>query len=96
LDSSSEVMGKASFKDTIDAWISSTAIHARRRANEMEEVIETLRTAGVDPIMSMATKQVYEKIADLGLDKVFQGQIPESFHRVLEKVNEHKSSPRGD
>ena len=96
LDSSSEVMGKASFRDTIDAWISSTAIHARRRANEMEEVIETLRTAGIDPIMSMATKQVYEKIADLGLDKAFQGQIPESFHRVLEKVNEHKSPPRGD
>jgi 3-hydroxyisobutyrate dehydrogenase-like beta-hydroxyacid dehydrogenase len=96
LDSSSEVMGKASFRDVIDAWISSTAIHARRRANEMEEVVSTLRTAGIDPIMSIATKQVFEKIADLGLDKVFQGQIPDSFHRVLEIANEHKSPPRGD
>lgn len=95
LDSSSEVMGRASFKDTIDAWICSTAIHGRRRAKEMEEAIETLRNAGVNPIMSLGTKQIFEEIADLELEKVFQGRIPESFHRVLEKVNGHKSPRRG-
>ena len=90
LDSSSEVMGKASFRDTVDAWISSTAIHARRRAKEMEEAIETLRNAGVNPIMSTATKEILEEIADLGLEKVFEGEIPESFHAVLKKVTEYK------
>lgn len=93
LESSSEVMGKASFRDTVDAWISSTAIHARRRASEMQEAIDTLRNAGINPIMSTGTKQIFEEIAALGLEKVFQGQIPDSFHRVLEKADEYKSSP---
>jgi 3-hydroxyisobutyrate dehydrogenase-like beta-hydroxyacid dehydrogenase len=92
LESSSEVMGRMSFRDTMDAWISSTAIHARRRANEMQEVIETLNSAGINPIMSVGTKQVFEEIAALGLDKVFQGKIPDSFHRVLEKVRGQEPS----
>jgi len=94
LASCSEVMEKASFKDTIDAWISSTAIHARRRSKEMEEAIETLKEEGINPVMSMATKQVLEEIAELGLEKVYQGQIPDSFHRVLEKAGEHERARR--
>lgn len=94
LDSASEVMSKASFKDTVSNWLASTAIHARRRAKEMEEAIETLENAGINPIMSMGTKEIFEEIADLGLDKDFRGQIPDSFYRILEKIAKHASSTR--
>jgi 3-hydroxyisobutyrate dehydrogenase-like beta-hydroxyacid dehydrogenase len=95
LESASEVMSKASFKDILSNWIASTAIHARRRAKEMEEAIETLEKAGIDPVMSTGTKKIFEEIAGFQLDKVFKGKIPDSFHKVLEKIG-YQSSSRED
>ena len=96
LDSASEVMSRESFKKIMGDWLASTAIHARRRAKEMEEAIETLDKAGINPIMSIGTKEVFEEIAGLGLDEVFQGQIPDSFHRILEAIAKRASSDRID
>lgn len=92
LESASEVMSKASFKDIINNWLASTAIHARRRAKEMEEAIETLENAGVNPVMSIGTKEIFEEIASFGLDEIFQGQTPDSFQRVLGEISKNKSS----
>lgn len=96
LESASEVMSKASFKDILSNWIASTAIHARRRAKEMEEAIETLEKAGIDPVMSIGTKKIFEEIASFQLDEFFKGQIPDSYHKVLEKIARHLSSSRKD
>ncbi|MFC1817147.1 DUF1932 domain-containing protein [Thermodesulfobacteriota bacterium] len=86
-ESASEVMSRSSFKETAENWLASTAIHARRRAKEMEEVIETLEALGIHPVMSLGTKKIFEEIADFNLDKVFQGQIPESFSKFIEAIN---------
>ncbi|OGP69048.1 MAG: hypothetical protein A2169_11550 [Deltaproteobacteria bacterium RBG_13_47_9] len=86
LESASEVMSKTSFKETLSNWIASTAIHARRRAKEMEEAIETLETVGVKPIMSVGTKEIFEEIAGLGLNEIFEGQIPDSYHKIFEEM----------
>jgi len=86
LESASEVMSKASFKDTINNWLASMPIHARRRAKEMEEAIETLENAGIDPVMSMGTKKIFEEIADLGLDEISQGKTPDSYRILFEKI----------
>jgi 3-hydroxyisobutyrate dehydrogenase-like beta-hydroxyacid dehydrogenase len=96
LESASEAMSKASFKDILSNWIASTAIHARRRAKEMEEAIETLEKAGIDPVMSIGTKKIFEEIASFHLDEIFKGEIPDSFHKVLEKINKSKLFPSGD
>jgi 3-hydroxyisobutyrate dehydrogenase-like beta-hydroxyacid dehydrogenase len=94
-ESASETMAKASFKDTVGNWLASTAIHARRRAKEMDEAIETLEAAGVNPIMSVGIKEIFEEIASFGLDEIFEGQTPGSFHKVLEKIAEHiESKPK--
>jgi 3-hydroxyisobutyrate dehydrogenase-like beta-hydroxyacid dehydrogenase len=87
LESASEVMSKASFKDTVNNWLSSTAIHAERRAKEMEEAIETMEALGFHPVMSVGTKKIFEEIAGFDLDELFQGKIPDSFNKVLEKIN---------
>jgi len=40
-----------------DYLISRAAEHGKRRANEMREVAETLASAGIDPLMSLATAE---------------------------------------
>lgn len=92
LESASEVMSRASFKDTVNNWLSSTAIHAKRRADEMDEAIETMEALGFDPVMSIGTKKVFEEIAGFRLDEVFQGRIPDSFDKVLKKITALSSS----
>jgi len=96
LDSASEVIARESLKGFIGDSITSTAIHAKRRAKEMEEAIETLDNVGINPVMSIGTKEIFEEIASLGLDEIFQGQVPDSFHKVLEIIAERISSDRGD
>ncbi len=92
LASASEVLAKAPFSQTVGNWVSSTAIHARRRSREMDEAVETLEDSGVDPIMTKAAKKVFEEIADYGLEGAFGGEIPESYRRVLEEIRNRKES----
>ncbi len=96
LESASEVMSKASFKETVNNWLSSTAIHAERRAKEMEEAIETMEALGFNPVMSVGTKKIFEEIAGFELEELFQGKIPDSFDKVLEKINKLPSAPSLD
>lgn len=57
-------------------------VHGERRAREMEEVAETLRASGVDPIMAEATVKRMDWSAKLGLKKLFGGEPPAT-HRVF-------------
>ena len=57
-------------------------VHGERRAREMEEVAETLRSGGVDPIMAEATVRRMDWSAQLGLKKLFHGEAPPS-HRAF-------------
>ncbi len=82
LESVSEAMSKGSFKDVVGGWLASTAIHAKRGAGQMAEVIETLETVGVNPVMSTGTKNILEEIASLKLDVVLEGQISGSLEFI--------------
>ena len=75
-DSTSESMAKGSFKDIVGGWLASSAIHAKRRAGEMAEAIETLEAAGVRPVMASGAREIFEEIAELKLEEVFQGKVP--------------------
>lgn len=85
LDSASEALSKASFKDTVSRWLASMAIHAGRRAGEMEEAMEVLEAEGIRPVMSEATRDIFKEIADLELDKSLDGKIPDSFYPLLKR-----------
>lgn len=63
-------------------------VHGERRAREMEEVAETLRSGGVDPIMAEATVRRMEWSAQLGLKKLFGGEAPATHREFAEKVAE--------
>ena len=63
-------------------------VHGERRAREMEEVVETLRSSGVDPIMAEATARRMDWSAKLGLKQHFHGEPPANYREFLDAVAE--------
>jgi 3-hydroxyisobutyrate dehydrogenase-like beta-hydroxyacid dehydrogenase len=61
-------------------------MHGERRAREMEEVAETLRSAGVEPIMAEATVRRMDWSAQMGLKARFGGKDPKSYQEFAEVV----------
>ena len=66
-----------------DYNINRLVVHGERRAREMEEVAETLRHAGVDPIMAEATARRQDWGATLGLKEHFPPEGPRTAGEVL-------------
>lgn len=63
-------------------------VHGERRAREMEEVAETLRAIGVEPIMAEATARRQDWSAKLGLRQRFGPDGPRSYAEVLAVLDE--------
>lgn len=62
-------------------------VHGERRAREMEEVAETLRAIGVEPIMAEATARRQDWSALLNLRAEFGPAGPSAYADVLEVLN---------
>jgi 3-hydroxyisobutyrate dehydrogenase len=69
-------------------------MHGERRAREMEEVAETLRSAGVDPIMAEATVRRMDWSAQMNLKARFNGKDPASYQEFAEVVSEIATSSK--
>ncbi|MCI0487756.1 MAG: DUF1932 domain-containing protein [Blastocatellia bacterium] len=69
-----------------DYMIGRVVEHGERRAREMEEVAETLRAAGVEPMMAEAIARRQEWGARLNLMETFEGRVPESYREVLRAI----------
>jgi 3-hydroxyisobutyrate dehydrogenase-like beta-hydroxyacid dehydrogenase len=72
------------FKKLADYMVGRVVVHGERRAREMEEVAETLRAIGVDPIMAEATVRRQEWAARLDLKSHFGPEWPRSDREVLD------------
>lgn len=68
------------WSDMATYMVGRVVVHGERRAREMEEVAETLRSIGVEPMMAEATARRMDWSAQLGLKKRFGGEAPAS-HR---------------
>lgn len=66
-----------------DYMVNRVVVHGERRAREMEEVSETLRSIGVEPIMAEATARRQEWSARLDLAGRFGPEGPKSYRDVL-------------
>ncbi len=66
-----------------DNLIGRTAIHGARRADEMDQVANTLRELDIDPFMASAAAKRIRWAVDQGLKDTFGDKAPESFHDVL-------------
>jgi 3-hydroxyisobutyrate dehydrogenase len=71
------------WKQLADYNINRLVVHGERRAREMEEVAETLRDAGVEPIMAAATARRQDWSAKVGLKEHFPPEGPTGAAEVL-------------
>lgn len=69
-----------------DYMVGRVVVHGERRAREMEEVAETLRAIGVEPIMAEATARRQQWSADLDLRSQFGPDGPRTAEEMVEAV----------
>jgi 3-hydroxyisobutyrate dehydrogenase-like beta-hydroxyacid dehydrogenase len=82
------------WKRLADYMVNRVAVHGERRAREMEEVAATLRSVGVEPIMSEAAARRQDWSAQLGLASHFGDAGPETYREVLEILSKVDNSYR--
>ena len=75
------------WKELADYSIGRVVVHGERRAREMEEVAETLRAIGIDPIMAEATARRQDWSAKLNLRVLFPPEGPATALDVIEALN---------
>jgi len=76
------------WKALADYTTGRVVVHGERRAREMEEVAETLRAIGVDPIMAEATARRQDWSAQIGLKSRFGPDGPRSYRDVLDALTQ--------
>ncbi|NLS06863.1 NAD(P)-dependent oxidoreductase [Rhizobium sp. P32RR-XVIII] len=86
----------ASIRDTITGGdflrnandlIARGVIHAERREHEMDEVIATLRSLGVDDTMSRAAKAKLAWCVEHRFKEHFRGKPPVDYHEIFSVLN---------
>jgi len=80
------------WKELADYTSGRVVVHGERRAREMEEVADTLRAIGVDPIMAEATAKRQDWSAQMGLRSKFGPGGPKTYREVLEAIREIEES----
>jgi len=79
------------WKKLADYVVGRVVVHGERRAREMEEVAETLRSSGVDPIMAEATARFQDWSARMDLKSHFGPEGPSGYREVL-KIMTNKTN----
>ncbi|HVG54017.1 MAG TPA: DUF1932 domain-containing protein [Vicinamibacterales bacterium] len=83
------------WKKLADYTAGRMVVHGERRAREMEEVAETLKAIGVEPLMAEATARRQDWSATLDLKSYFGPDGPGTYREVVELVARLMlSSPR--
>ncbi len=86
-DDITEFMSRKSFAAIGANWIQTHAIACERRYHEMLQVTETMRELGIEPILTDATVSFFKRSLTLEFAAAFP-EKPESFHRVVEHMEE--------
>jgi hypothetical protein len=77
--------------DSVGHSIAALPVHAGRRAEEMAELVATLRGQGLRPTMAPAVRRVLESIAALGLGAASEtGEREGDLRSTLELFHEHQ------
>ncbi len=66
--------------------VSRVVVHGERRAREMEEVSETLRALGIEPIMAAAAARRQDWCARLELSSRFGPEGPKTYREAVEAI----------
>lgn len=74
------------FEQVIRRFVGSTAVHAARRAHEMADTMDLLKSLGSSTRMTRATKAWFLEIARSGLPEKLGGRVPDSIEPVIEAL----------
>jgi len=74
------------WKKLADYTSGRVVVHGERRAREMEEVAETLKAIGVDPIMAEATARRQDWSAAMDLRSHFGPDGPKTYQEVVDVI----------
>jgi len=80
------------WKKLADYTSGRVVVHGERRAREMEEVAETLKAIGIDPIMAEATARRQDWSAQMDLRAHFGPEGPKTDAEVVEVIARLRSS----
>jgi len=81
------------WKKLADYMTGRVVVHGERRAREMDEVAETLRAIGIDPIMAEATARRQDWAATLNLRARFGPGGPATYREMLTALRDQPPSP---
>lgn len=88
LDSVDESIAGRNWTQNCNRVMARTVIHAKRRADEMAQVAETLREINIEPTMAEATERCLRWCSTLGLKEVYAGGPAKDYRDVLEKIKQ--------
>jgi len=74
------------WKTLADYTSGRVVVHGERRAREMEEVAETLKAIGIDPIMAEATARRQDWSAEMDLKSHFGPEGPKTYADVIHAI----------
>ena len=74
------------WKKLADYTSGRVVVHGERRAREMEEVAETLKAIGIDPIMAEATARRQDWSAQMDLRSHFGPDGPKTYQEVVDVI----------
>jgi len=74
------------WKELADYMIGRVVVHGERRAREMEEVAETLRSIDIEPIMAEAIVKRMDWSVEAGLKERFGGRAPKNYKEVIDAL----------
>jgi 3-hydroxyisobutyrate dehydrogenase-like beta-hydroxyacid dehydrogenase len=94
LQSAFKTLERTSWPEIVRTVVPSVAIHARRRAEELEMAAEAVEEAGIEPLMSRAGAARLRWKEDLGLKQHFKGLMPKTQQEVYEAVELLMKMPR--
>jgi 3-hydroxyisobutyrate dehydrogenase-like beta-hydroxyacid dehydrogenase len=75
------------WKKLADYTSGRVVVHGERRAREMEEVAETLKAIGIDPIMAEATARRQDWSAQMDLRSHFSAEGPKTYREVVDVLD---------
>jgi 3-hydroxyisobutyrate dehydrogenase-like beta-hydroxyacid dehydrogenase len=77
---------QVSFTALSERVLCALAVHAERRADELLASSEVVRSAGVDPLMTLAGAEVLRRLAGLHLRETFDRERPSNGDQVLAAI----------
>lgn len=86
MDSVAETFDRGNFKQYINALLTTHALHAGRRSDEMEMVKQTVNECGIEPLVTEGVLNLFSHSAGLQLANYFNHNLPGDYKDVTSAI----------